>query len=1624
MSLRDEYNKLKQGGSLRDQYEALKDSTPANGQEVYADQSPQPQATMPEAAFIPTGPFPGSLKMITGGPAKWINQFAFGVPRGATLNQLGLGDLARATGAGEGASQTIEQVETGAQSSLPYMAGNMLGSLPYFTAGYGLAGKLLPEVAGLSAAQNIGAQGLRGLTAGLGVTGAKGGLEAAQGKDVDQKALAEEALLWGGADAALGAVGLGVAKAAPYLKNLLPGARRARATEELANAMRVTGDLPDELAQPYIRGVEPTPTPSAAEQSARAIERELAAAQAANQSPIGREGLRQRLLTEERASRFDAGQEPIRQRQISPAEASARAIDEQLRLAEYMNQSPQGAAALRARLLREQRAGQFDAGQTPITRQPQAGPAEQSARYLEEQLSRAERVNQSPIGRAGLRERLMREQAQGAQERLAQEQLRRQSSETMPRPAQADVPRVVEPRKVDVPTRNVKTAEEYGREITDIRNELMEAAQKKASTKSDEARALLEKVKSGDVSTIDEVLNGRGLYALTEADSKGLWEKGYRYGIKKNVYKTKQAAAQSLLSNRIKRLSSRQQINPDAPVREWLKRRGITRPTQEQIMSPQQAVKPKPEAIRAAAFKLEDGSVVEGTSHVAAADDLVNTGKFANMGEVAPPRATPGFVDNNGRFLTREEAKRLVGKDESYDMAGPFGIQKPVPVTATKSPDLKKGTNVPKSGTNVPKSGTAKTPPKGETPKGGENLASVAGAAYGFERDDEGNITFNPTKAALGVAAGVMVAGLFKGKGAKPQAKAESAKAYNDLMGAAMNEMKPAEQAKIARHQIDVSKQRAIGEAKGGEFKAKERGDPIMSPNEAKASVAKFSQDAIKRRLREIEKADKSFKTEGGNSAYEAIAYNTDDFLEAANKAKDIGSPSISFGDFTRNNERVWGKELGEKLTAQLDGGKKGWVDMVTTRLNWLKKEVVDKHSIRKGSKMSAAVQKYGEQAAIPDMLDEIRIIEGQIKRGVVAPSELKDAQKYVKQLRRVVEDMKGFDKEGLVAKFGRDGADKIIAADKQFRKQYDMLIDEVNEVRRVTYGAAHDEFRVIAKTKNGKDVVRKVETSKEAAEAYIKNNKIKGAKIRRDKAPSKEVYKRKDYYRHFQSLNEGTWMDFYDVVKHDVRIDPQLVGVSEFTKPKQTWKSYQQQRTGLLTKYDAVGGFLNYVPQAAHNIHIDPHAAMIRRFTEELKNVTADSKNLNKYIKYLDRFADDLQGKTNFIDRPFEDVIGRRGVAAVSFLNNRVARNTIGLNLSSAVVQPVNLVQGVADAGVKHSVVGAADALRGLLQKNPNMARSPFMRERYLSLEFEKFDTNWLRPGTSTRRLASWLLNTGDAVGSSIIWNAQYRKALASGVKNPIRVADVATRKLVAGRGIGEVPIAFKSRMGKLALNFQYEVGNLWWVMRDFVSEKQFGKLAKFFLGAFISNEFVFEPIIGRRVMIDPVDAGRDMYAIANSDDDKKVLSVFGRATGEVLSELPGGQFAASFMGDEKTREKFFGDADPARFGSPIAAARPLQELLKGNLFDAALLVAPPVGGNQARKTIGGAKALSGGKVTKSDGKTMFEVDTNNPVDIIKTLLMGPYSTDEARDYFTGKNKKKPATSRSNRGATRGRGR
>lgn len=692
------------------------------------------------------------------------------------------------------------------------------------------------------------------------------------------------------------------------------------------------------------------------------------------------------------------------------------------------------------------------------------------------------------------------------------------------------------------------------------------------------------------------------------------------------------------------------------------------------------------------------------------------------------------------------------------------------------------------------------------------------------------------------------------------------------------------------------------------------------------------------------------------------------------------------------------------------------------------------KYDIKPGSKESAAVQKLGEGQQ--QVWYDSSMITG--KKG----DKTRAIEKYT------LEDL---------AKEFPEKADqeRIIGMEKECRKIYDEYVDRHNAMLEKIYP---EEELTYEKTKQKDAIMLEINTLKNNLELFkqaerspammaqinqtikdIKNAEKRLNNVDADVMKNKRLERRSNYYHHFKEMTRAESIKSIFTDNNQINIDNNLAGVSEFTRPKAKWQDYMQERTGD-AEYteDAINGLLKYIDQAEYSIAFDPVINDLREFNKAIVKYSNDAEiNNSKYIEFLTDYTNDIAGKTNPYDRWLsKGTNGRKILRAVKLLNNTAKANAVMGNLNSAISQFYNLPNSISllmkNGGNKSSLdltKGSKDYTNYVRNKltgkditNEPITHSAFLKQRYMEDIDAKFDTSKFKV---LKDAASKVMQLGDQAIAELTWYSAYEQGLRKKVTNPITYADDITRRAIAGRGVGEVPLMQKSQIVKLLAPFQVEVTNQWNLMKQLIGEKNVGPLIGMFLTTSIMN-LVNKAMTGRTVGFDPVDVVMDVIKNAGDDDDKDdvLFDALGRVSGELISNMPMGTNIATFALNDSQRTKLFGESDPTRYGTSNIGVqnfvKPVVDFATGNNVDYMNFIGnfvTPYGGKQLERAYKYAEdagiipridinrkkgiTISNKAGAYNDNGQLKYAINNDPLNIAKGLAFGTYATDQGKEYI-----------------------
>ncbi len=596
--------------------------------------------------------------------------------------------------------------------------------------------------------------------------------------------------------------------------------------------------------------------------------------------------------------------------------------------------------------------------------------------------------------------------------------------------------------------------------------------------------------------------------------------------------------------------------------------------------------------------------------------------------------------------------------------------------------------------------------------------------------------------------------------------------------------------------------------------------------------------------------------------------------------------------------------------------------------------------------------------------------------------------------------------KEAFAQKYGEETAQAVERYSQYMRQQYDALIEQANAVRRIY----------------GKD----------------------------------EIPHRKNYMPHM--TKDGGLLGMVPAeIAANLRgemettgrgeIPANIAGLSETFKPNKKYNKHEMRRKrndASDYELDPRKVFEKYADLVLYNAHMEPVIAEGRQLETAMRVAEHDaSKEILDPLSALKQgeakvssrqtiavtnFVNAMAGKSNSLDRAFIDQ-ATEGMKLIRKLENINGANKIMGNISSTLAQALNLPSTIRDNGIVNTGKAVLNAFNPEVETA--MEKSAFLTERYAD-GGEKFSkTKWQKFSNGVSKVTGM-----DLVESAFIrlaWGANYQRLKSQGIKGfeLIKQTDLATERAVGGRGIGAMPQAYQSALGKIFLQFTYETNETFKNDMEHVKGivkglkakdyKKAGSMAvrgaEAMVTAMMLNA-IYKQVTGNEPLPDLLGATIKAGANATKDDDDEtkenvVRNVVGNVGTEFIKANPIASAMVNMWPKSDRQEVFGHDSDFGRFDGATGVAQTGASLGKGmvNLMtgekdkavqNLAQLI--PMG-SQIRKTVGGADALLKGAVTKKDKngdeRVLYEVDNKNPVNIVKGLAFGKNALNETQAHY-----------------------
>lgn len=672
---------------------------------------------------------------------------------------------------------------------------------------------------------------------------------------------------------------------------------------------------------------------------------------------------------------------------------------------------------------------------------------------------------------------------------------------------------------------------------------------------------------------------------------------------------------------------------------------------------------------------------------------------------------------------------------------------------------------------------------------------------------------------------------------------------------------------------------------------------------------------------------------------------------------KDIKSPNYQITDPIRVNEKVFGRELGDKINNETI---RKTTHNEARKVRWLNSERNDikELGIKPRSKESAAVQKYGEKQYLNN--------NGEL--------------------------VKYGDKE-LRAEFPNEKTqEKIKRAAEVIRNKYDKYIDQINEtLTSLGYDAIPKRADYMRHFQELGDIFSKTGVP-------FNLNDMRAEDLPTDINGLTEFNRPgKNYFASAQKrIGQKTT---YDAI---TGIDGYLEGAGNLIFHTADIQRYRALSSLIRDSFGSSKGFNNL-------------GNLTDAQAEQRVNDILDNK-LSRYAAWLDEQANNLAGKKGAIDRGVERFLGRKVYTGLNTIKKQVGSNMTGFNVRSALTNLISSTIASAKTNKLAFVKGTASTISNMFKNDGFIEKSDFLTNRIIGSEqlSKKF---WQKASNA----GQIFMTGTDYFTANQITRSKYYEGLQKGMSESeaIKYADDFASRVMGDRSLGRTAEAFNSKTLGLLTQFQLEVNNQWqYMIHDTVMDYQknsqingglkagatalfqMGQLAAF---SYFFNE-VFEALTGSRAAFDPVEILKKLFG--SDDEDRPWDERISAANKELFDNIPfgnlftgGGRIPISeaFKGTGTFAKKMTGQKN--QYGGDITWEDVGTDVL-GSLPYYLL----PTGYSQAKKTTKGLSMFSKdkeikGSYTKS-GRLRFPVK-DTALNKIQAGLFGEYSSSEAKKYF-----------------------
>lgn len=421
-------------------------------------------------------------------------------------------------------------------------------------------------------------------------------------------------------------------------------------------------------------------------------------------------------------------------------------------------------------------------------------------------------------------------------------------------------------------------------------------------------------------------------------------------------------------------------------------------------------------------------------------------------------------------------------------------------------------------------------------------------------------------------------------------------------------------------------------------------------------------------------------------------------------------------------------------------------------------------------------------------------------------------------------------------------------------------------------------------------------------------------------------------------------------------------------------------------------------------------NAETIEQLTDEelLRRIEQIQNNhLSNYAAWVHEWTNGIAGKKNKVDRSIESMFGRKAFSFVDEVRKQVGANMIGLNLASSLTNLIAPVQALSKTEKMAFAKGTVDTFKNIFANDGFVDKNAFLTSRFGTDLVSK--TAW----DKARDVAYVFMKGVDHFSANLIVRSKYHELRSKGMsdKQAHSEAGKFAARIMGDRTKGANALLFDSKLLGLVTQFQLEVNNQLYAMfydtYHESKEQANGNAAKtaakmtFTLGQLtvFTHLFgkAFESLAGYNPTFDIIGIIATALGIGDDDEDKTQGERLEAAMLQFLKALP---YTSTFTGGR----------------IPIGQAFPVEQLITGKddynndksrletLKETLPYYLLPGGYGQIKKTTQGLGMFSPdnpvpGSYTDS-GNLRFPVE-KTPQNIVKAAIFGQWASKEARDYF-----------------------